>query len=102
MFDAILNPLAAGAVRHEKLLSSLAFAWFVLGWAAAANWIPLPKIPYFTDHNAWVGSSVWNAIWWGHLRPRILSHRAAGEFSSLLQSSNLLSTSRTLPSQTSS
>lgn len=79
MFDSTLNRAAAFAVRHEKPLSSIALGWFVLSCAATTGWIPLPKIPYFTDHNAWVTSGPLNAIWWGYLRPRILSLRAEAD-----------------------
>jgi hypothetical protein len=76
MADDILEPIAALAVRHEKVLSGIAVAWFVLTWAAAARFIALPDVPYLTDHSAWMISGPWNAIWWGFLRPQIIQRKA--------------------------
>ncbi|WP_284124185.1 hypothetical protein [Parerythrobacter aestuarii] len=77
MPNALVDPLARFALRHEKLLSALAIGWFVLTCAAYARFIPVPDIPYVTDRNSWMLSGPWNAIWWGFLRPAILRRKDA-------------------------
>lgn len=78
--DAIFEPVARFALRHERILTILGGAWFALSCAVTARFIGLPDwliIPYVTDRNSFWLAGGWNAVWWGFLHPQIAKRRDA-------------------------
>lgn len=76
---SLLDPILTAAIRfgerHERTITILGGAWFVI---SCASWIPqlgVPEVPYLTDRNSWMFSGAWNGIWWGAVHPALEKHR---------------------------
>jgi hypothetical protein len=65
------------AARYKRPLLVVGGVWFVLSWANTARFIDLPEIPLLTGPGAIIASTVYNAIWWGFINPRIERRRKA-------------------------
>lgn len=73
--ERLLTSIIRFGDRHERTITIIAGAWFVISCASWIPFLPIPKIPYLTDNNSWMLSGAWNAIWWGGVHPLLENHR---------------------------
>ncbi|SMF75593.1 hypothetical protein [Allosphingosinicella indica] len=71
----MIDRFFAVADRHQRVISFLGITWMVVSWAAYSRFISLPQIELLTGMPAIIASSVFNAVWWGFLNPRIEQRR---------------------------
>lgn len=57
--------------RHRRLLSAIGAIWFAVGCAVYAKFLTLPAFLYLTDDVLLYSGAVYNAAWWGFVRPAI-------------------------------
>ncbi|MBD2841696.1 hypothetical protein [Erythrobacter rubeus] len=70
-------PIMAYVERHSKAFSILGLAWLWFSIAVWARWITLPEIPFLTKDQVATLGIIYNAGWWGFVRPRIMKMKSA-------------------------
>lgn len=79
MLAQTIDRIEARLAPHAKAVSIVAAIWFWLGIAIYARFIRLPELPWLpADALFWAGV-VFNAVWWGFLRPAIEARRSRRE-----------------------
>ena len=74
--DRFLTWVIEFADRNQRTIDILSGAWLVFSLASWIPFIPIPEIPYVTDDNFWIASTVWNVVWWSFAHPQISAHRS--------------------------
>lgn len=77
MLNRIIDRTEAALEPYGRALSVLAVAWFVFGIAVNARFVRLPEWPWLSAQTVLWAGVVFNAVWWGFLRPAIARRRAA-------------------------
>jgi hypothetical protein len=79
VIDRLVDRVDAIALRYRKVLSILGGIWLVISWASNARFISLPEIPLVTGTSGMVASTIFAALWWSWLNPRVQQRRSARE-----------------------
>ena len=64
------------AQRHRRAIAIVGGIWVVISWASNAHFIALPEIPFLTGTSGVIASSMFMALWWAWLSPRVAKRRA--------------------------
>lgn len=75
MLGSAIDRIEARFAPHAKAISVAAVIWFWLGIALHARIIRLPELPWLSDRAVFWAGVVFNAAWWGWLRPAIEARR---------------------------
>ena len=77
MLARIIGNVESRLEPHARAVSVLAAIWFWLGIAIYAGYNRLPDWPWLPDEVLFWSAMVFNAVWWGFLRPAIERRRTA-------------------------
>lgn len=75
MIDSLTDRVDAFAARHQRAIGIAGAAFFVLSTAIYAQFIDLPKFDWLSERALMIASTVFNALWWGFVHPRIEARR---------------------------
>lgn len=77
MLASAIDRIEARLAPYAKAISIAGMVWFWLGIAIYARFIRLPELPWLSERAVFWAGVVFNAGWWGWLRPAIESRRKA-------------------------
>jgi hypothetical protein len=77
MLGKAIDRIEERLARHARGISIAAAIWFWFAVAVQARWIGLPDLPWLSEAGVLWAGVVFNAIWWGFLRPAIERRRKA-------------------------
>lgn len=75
MLARIIDRIEARLAPHSRAVSIAAAIWFWFGIAIYARFIRLPDWPWLSEQALFWTAMVFNAVWWGFLRPAIEQRR---------------------------
>ncbi len=79
VIDGIIDRIDAFAQRHRRLIAIVGGIWVVVSWASNAHLVAFPEIPFLTGTSGVIASSMFMALWWAWLSPRVTKRRAERE-----------------------
>jgi len=77
MLAKAIDRIEARLAPYAKAISIAAVIWSWLGIALHARFVRLPDLPWLSDRAVFWAGVVFNAVWWGWLRPAIANRRQA-------------------------
>lgn len=88
--NGLLDRVLDFEARHERAISFVLGAWFVLSCAVYARFVTLPDIPGIDEQTIFFwGSVAFNAGWWGFARPALVKRKEARELEDKASSERL-------------
>ena len=76
MIDSLIDRVDAFAQRRRRLIAIVGGIWVVISWASNAHLVSLPEIPFLTGTSGVIASSMFMALWWAWLSPRVAKRRS--------------------------
>ena len=76
MIDGLIDRIDAFAQRHRRLIAIVGGIWVIISWASNAHLVALPDVPFLTGTSGVITSSMFMALWWAWLSPRVTKRRA--------------------------
>jgi len=82
VIDGLIDRVDGFAQRHRRAIAIVGGIWVVISWASNAHLVALPEIPFLTGTSGVIASSMFMALWWAWLSPRVTKRRADRETAS--------------------
>lgn len=68
---AAIDRVQALAERHRRAIGWVSTGWLVLVGLSHAGLFALPALDFLDSRAAMIAGVVWNAAWWGAIRPML-------------------------------